>query len=195
MRRNFVFLILSICLLPISVNADSWDDFSNVDRMWDGQKSITNQEFEKVMSALEEKGKQKEEKKIKKKRKKLFGTGTTLHSELNPDNVNIQEFESIKPDENGILINLPVHAIIDGKQLEKGYYNVFAQKDDENKKCYINFYQSQYYKGKVEVTETEDDFGEENINFAKIIPYNESFIKLIFGSIDFNAYVYIPYVE
>lgn len=195
MRRNFVFLILSICLLPISVNADSWDDFSNVDRMWDGQKSITNQEFEKVINALEEKGKQKEEKKVKKKRKKLFGTGTTLHSELNPDNANIQEFESIKPDENGILVNLPVHAIIDGKQLEKGYYNVFAQKDEENKKCYINFYQSQYYKGKVEVTETEDDFGEENINFAKIIPYNESFIKLIFGSIDFNAYVYIPYVE
>lgn len=195
MKKYFFILVLSICLLPISVKADSWDDFSNVDRMWDGQKSITNKEFENVINALEEKGKQKEEKNAKKKRKKLFGTGTTLHSELNPDNANIQELQSIKPDDNGILVNLPVHAIIDGKTFEKGYYSVFAQKDDENKKYYINFYQSQYFKGKLEVTETEDDFGEEELNFAKIIPFNDSFVKIIFGSIDFNAYAFIPYIE
>lgn len=194
MKKNIIFLILSLFISLISARADSWDDFSNVDRMWDGQKSITNKEFENVINSLEEKGKQKEEKKLKKKRKKLFGTGTTLHSELNPDN-NIPELESVKSDDNGILVNISVHLIIDGKQLEKGYYNVFAEKDDENKKLYVSLYQSQYFKGKIEVTATEDDFGEEDLNFAKIIPFNESFVKIIFGSIDYNAYAYVPYTE
>lgn len=195
MKKNIVLFFVIVFFVQLSVFADSWDDFSNVDRMWDGQKSITNKEFENVINALEEKGKQKEEKKIKKKRKKLFGNGTTLHSELNPDNDSIQEFESIKPDENGSLVNLSVHAYLNGKSLEKGYYNVFARRDEENKKIYISFYQSQYLKGEIEGIETDDDFGEEALNFARIIPYNDSFVKIIFGSIDFNAYAYIPYVE
>ncbi len=175
-------------------NADSWDDFGNLDRMWDGQKSITNQEFEQVMDKLEEKEKQKEQKKVKKKRKKLFGGGTTLHEELNPD-ANIQELDVLKPKEDGILVNIPVGLNLNGKILEKGYYNVFAKKDDETKKLYISFYQSQFYKGQIEVVETEDDYGEEELDFAKIIPYNDSFVKIIFGSIDFNAYAYIPYLN
>ena len=43
--------------------------------------------------------------------------------------------------------------------------------------------------------ETDDDYGQETIDFAKVLPYNQDFIKVIFGSIDFNAYAYIPYVE
>lgn len=186
-------LLMCLLFFSPSVKADSWDDFSNLDRIWDGQKSITNQEFEQVMDKLEEQNKQKEEKKNKKKRKKLFGGGTTLHEELNPDS-NIPELDSLKPKTDGILVNVPVQIVIDGKPLEKGYYKLMAEKDEEHKKIYVNFYQSQFFKGKVEVVETQDDYGEESLDFAKIIPYNESFVKLIFGSIDFNAYVYLPYL-
>ena len=136
----------------------------------------------------------KEEKKAKKKRKKLFGNGTTLHNELNPD-ITIQELDPLKPKEEGVLVNVPVHLIIDGKEFEKGYYKVFAEQDEENGKKYVSFYQSQFFKGKVEVIETQEDFGEENLDFAKVLPYNDSFVKLIFGSIDFNAYVFIPFAE
>ena len=52
-----------------------------------------------------------------------------------------------------------------------------------------------FFKGKIEVTETEEDYGEDLLDFAKIIPYNESFVKLIFGSIKFNAYAFIPFIE
>ena len=41
--------------------------------------------------------------------------------------------------------------------------------------------------------ETQEDFGEDVLDFAKILPHNENFVKLIFGSIDFNSYVYIPF--
>ena len=192
--KRITLILLSIFLCQASGLADGWDDFSNVDRMWDGQKSITNQEFEQVMDKLEEKSKQKEEKKAKKKRKKLFGNGTTLHNELNPD-ITIQELDPLKPKEEGVLVNVPVHLIIDGKEFEKGYYKVFAEQDEENGKKYVSFYQSQFFKGKVEVIETQEDFGEENLDFAKVLPYNDSFVKLIFGSIDFNAYVFIPFAE
>ena len=49
-------LLLLACLLLLnsSAKADSWDDFSNLDRIWDGQKTITNQEFEQVLDKLEE---------------------------------------------------------------------------------------------------------------------------------------------
>lgn len=192
--RNFILLsILSLIFCSPVVFADSWDDFSNLDRIWDGQKSITNQEFEQVMEKLEEKGKQKEEKQLKKKRKKLFGSGTTLHEELNPDG-NITELGDLKPKEEGILINVPVNLVFDGKVLEKGYYKIIAEKDSTDGKKYVNFYQSQFLKGRLEVTETEDDYGEETLDFAKIIPYNDSFVKLIVGSIEFNAYTFIHYV-
>ncbi len=193
-RRLVPLFIVYIAFSVLNASADSWDDFSAVDRMWDGQKSITNQEFEKVMEKLEEKGKQKEEKQKKKKFKKLFGSGTTLHNELNPDN-EINEVTGFKDKEEGILVNLPVQIIIDGKPLEKGFYKVIAERDEDTKKIYINFYQSQFFKGKLEVNETEDDFGEEMLDFARIVPFNENFVKIIFGCIDFNAYAYIPYID
>lgn len=188
------FFLVFTMFTVLCVKADSWDDFSSVDRMWDGQQSITNQEFEKVMEKLEEKTNKTEEKKKKKWFKRRFGSGTTLHKELNPDN-DVQEIKGFKDKEEGVLVNVPVRLLNDGKVLEKGYYKVVAEKDEKTKKVYINFYQSQFFKGKFEVTETEDDFGEEYLDFAKIIPYNDSFIKMIFGCIDFNAYAYIPYVE
>ena len=51
---RFLFLLFLIFTFISQVQADSWDDFSNIDRMWDGQKSITNKEFDQVVDALEE---------------------------------------------------------------------------------------------------------------------------------------------
>lgn len=39
--------------------------------------------------------------------------------------------------------------------------------------------------------ETTDDFDEDTITFAKWIPEGENKIKVIFGSMDFNAYTII----
>lgn len=191
--NKFLLSFFLILFFSPTALADSWDDFSNLDRMWDGQKSITNQEFEKVIEKLEEPVKKKEEKQEKKKRKKLFGGGTTLHEELNPDN-KVNEIESILPKED-LIVNSPVYLLIDGKTLDKGYYKVIGERDKDTKKIYLNFYQSQFFKGKVEAVETDEDYGEEELNFAKILPHNESFMKIIFGSIDFNAYAFIPYAE
>lgn len=190
MKRKVLIILLIFCIQPVF--AESWDDFNGLDRMWDGQKSITNKEFEQVMDALDEKKHQKEKKQRKKLIKKIGGGGTSLHTELNPDK-EINEIQPLKPKEEGLLINIPVNIYLDENPIEKGYYKVIAEKKDG--KIFINFYQSQFFKGKIQAEETTDDFDEETLDFARIIPYNHSYLKLIFGSIDFNAYAFVPFSE
>ncbi len=193
MKRN-IFLISAIVLIlssTSSLNAAEFEDFGDIDRMWDGQESVTNKEFEEVMDALQSNQKKKEEKQRKKLIKKISGGGTSLHDGLEPDS-EIQEIPALKPDTEGQLLNIPVSILIDGVPLEKGFYNVIGKRE-ENGKVTLSFYQSEFFKGKVNAIETTDDFGEETLNFVKLLPETGSKIKIIFGSLDFNAYVYLPF--
>lgn len=194
MNKNIVISLIFALLvsLPIAL-ADEWDDLPDIERAWDGQKTITNQDFEKVMDALQEKTKKKEARQRKRKIKKISGGGKSLHEEMNPDN-KIPELSSLRAEPEELLINLPVHLIVDGKKLDKGYYNVTARRD-ANKDIYLNLYQAHYLISSIKATETEDDFSQERVDFADVQTFNDSFVKLIFGSIDFNAYALIPYEE
>ncbi len=189
--RSLVLILLILCFITLPTNAEGLDDFSEVDRLWDGQQTITNQEYEQVIDALEEREKKREEKGWKKKLKRIGGGGTSLHKELNPES-EIKEIDILDSKDEGVLINVPVDIILPEQILEKGFYKVIGERDKEGR-LYINFYQSQYFKGKIEVSETQEDYDEKEIDFAKVKPYNDSFVKIIFGSIDFNAYVYLPF--
>ena len=139
------------------------------------------------------KNKEKKNRK-KKKAKKISGGGTSLHSELAPG-AEIQGMTPLKnKSEEGLLLNVPVNLIIDETPLDKGYYKVFAERD-KNNDIYLSFYQSQFFKGKVRACETSDDYDSEDLDFVKLLPYNKNFVKIIFGSLDFNAYAYIRYGE
>lgn len=176
-----------------SYGDDGWDEFSELDRAWDGQKSITNKEFEQAIDTLESNKKKKEAKQRKKQIKKISGGGTSLHNNLDPSS-EIQAQTPVDKKEDGMLLNVPVNIVIDEIPLEKGFYKVLAEKD-KNNDIYLSFYQSQFFKGKVRACETNEDYGEETIDFVKLLPYNEHFIKIIFGSLDFNAYAYIRYEQ
>lgn len=192
-RFIYVCSIVYFIMTSTAVLADSWDDFSGVDRAWEGQKAITNKEFEEVVNALEENKNKKETKAKNKLIKKIGGGGTSLHNELNPNN-NITELSPLKNNKDGLLLNIPVNIIVDESPLDKGFYKVIGERD-KNNDIYLNFYQSQFFKGKVRACETNDDFDSEELDFVKLVPYNENFIKIIFGSMDFNAYAYIRFVE
>lgn len=194
MKRKITMLSVVFFILCTCVYAESWDDFSDVDKAWDGQKSITNKEFEEVMDALQQKQKKKDEKKRAKAIKKISGGGTSLH-DGDTSKKEITEMNMLKDKTEGHLINVPVSLMLNEKILEKGYYKVLGEKDKTSGKVYICFYQSQFLKGKVEATETNDDYGEETLDFAKLIPAKNSFMTLLYGSLEFNAYAYIPYAE
>lgn len=192
------FLLISIILVSSLFShvcfAESWDDFGGLDKAWDGQKSVTNKEFEEAINVLEKKKKEREIKQKKKQAKKISGGGTSLHNELNPD-IEIQELSPLKKkDEEGHLLNIPVSLLIDEYPMEKGFYKIIAEKD-KNGDIYLMFYQSQFFKGKVRASETNDDYGEDSLDFVKLIPYNDSFVKVIYGSLEFNAYAYVRFVH
>ena len=148
MKKNLFYSIIFCILFSANTTlADEWDDFIDIDRAWDGQKTITDKEFNQVVDALEEKDKKKETKKKKKLFKKISGGGTSLHNELDPNN-EILSTDIIKSKDDGQLVNVPVNLQLEDGTLEKGYYKVFANKEDDNK-IYISFYQSQYYKAHI----------------------------------------------
>ena len=195
--KKIAALTLFVCII-LSVNSHaevSYDSYSDIDHAWDNQKPITNQEFEKAIETLTAKQKKKDEKAKKKKIKKISGGGTSLHKGLEPMG-ELQEQEILKEkDENeGQLINIPVDVVIDGKVLEKGFYNVYGERDKNNNDIYLSFYQAHYLMGKVKAYPTKNDFEAENLDFVKMIPYDEKYIQIIFGSLDFNAYTYLQYL-
>ena len=190
MRNLSLILFMLLFFVPVCFS-DEWDDFSGIDRAWDGQKSITNKEFEEAIDALQSNQKKKEEKQRKKKIKKISGGGTSLHGGLEPT-AEIPSQEELKKNDEGLLLNVPVNLLIDGNSLEKGFYNIFGERDKDNN-IYLLFYQSQYLKGKVKARETSDDFDEETIDFVRLIPGDKKNVKIIFGSLDFNAYAFVKY--
>ena len=95
--------------------------------------------------------------------------------------------------EKGVLGLDDKRALNSGRTLnrELTLEEILAKKDEDGQ-YYLKFYQSSFYKGKFPATITEDDFGEKELDFARIIHYDDHFVKLIFGSLDVNAYAYIP---
>jgi hypothetical protein len=192
--RKFLSLILiasSIIVLAAPVFADSIDDTSSgggsvedlykdvpkVENAFAGQKQITDEDFEKTYQKL----KAKKDKRLKKNQP---FKGQNLKEE--DSGTYLQE-----TDEKNLLLGLPVTLINqDGAEIPIGHYRIIGEK--VNNKIFIDFYQSYTCVAKVPAVETSEDYGQKSINFVQLIPYSEKYIKLIYGSVDFNAYTYIP---
>lgn len=194
-KLAFIILILFFTS-PLSVIADDFfDNYTGIDRAWDGQKPVTDKEFEEAINTLTEKQKKKEAKAKKRKIKKISGGGTSLHKGLEPlSEISAQDSLKKKGEFDGQLLNIPVDIIIDGNVLERGFYNVFGEKDKTGD-VYLSFYQAHYFKGKIKASVTNNDFNDDNLDFVKMEPYNEDYIKIMYGSLDFNAYTYVRYLK
>lgn len=192
MKKFFsCFVILMVFCSASVADDDFFDNYTGIDHAWDGQKPITNQEFESAIDTLQKGTKKKEARQKKRKIRKISGGGTSLHSGLDP----MKEFQGqdpLKQEEEGCLLNIPVDIFVDGKILERGFYNIYGEKDKDNN-IYLYFYQAQYLKGKIKAKETKNDYESDEINFVKFIPYDENFVKIVFGSLDFNAFAYVRY--
>lgn len=142
-----------------------------------GQQQVSDEDFQKALDYVKE----KQQKKTRKK-DRPFDT------------------KNIKFDDNGdyieetgegvSLLNVPLMLVNgDGTLIPVGYYKVIGGKD--NNKIYLSLYQSGDLIAKVPAIETKHDFDQEEVNFVKIIPYNNKTVQLIFGSVDFNAYTFL----
>lgn len=180
MRKFLLCLVIIGIFTPFSVafaEDVDWNSIGNPDNAWDGQKPITNKEFEQVMTELE-----KRKNKGKKSKKQFKG------QEMNKAN----ETELLSNINSAIpLLNLPVNAIVGDKILIPGHYKVVGVKEKD--KVFLNFYQGYSMVAKVEAYETDDDFNSEEIYFLKYDTMPNNQLKIMFGSMEFNAFTFVTY--
>ncbi len=161
-----IFIFLISCSNVVFAEGDLWDNFG--DQNFYGNKAVSEKDFDKAIEA--KKGKQK----VKKPK------GETFHQGNETEIINKKAAElpvvSITTD-----VKLPDDAI-----LPTGHYQVISEKKDN--KIYLKLYQGYFLMTKLEAIETLDDFNEPEINFADFI-YEDGKYKLVFGSVDYNAYV------
>lgn len=192
MTKKFLITALSFLVLcPFVLAEADWSNTDNIDNAWDGQKSITNKQFEETMNALQEKSKRKEAKKREKKLKKFKGSSLTPEMDAhNEEMVNEQPTDKL---EETLVINIPADFVANGNLVECGYYKVVGEKKPDG--CYILLYQAHQLKARIKARETNEDFNEDFITFARVLPHNDHQMKIIFGSVDFNAYAFITFIE
>ena len=193
MKRVLTILLLIIFCVPqvLAEDSDGWAKFDNVGNDWDGQKIIKNKDYETTIKALEERKNRKEKKKHERLIRKFKGKSLHDNMDVNKDELTSQD--PLQEAEECQVISIPVDFISDGKIVERGFYRILGEKTDKG--AFIELYQAHKRVAKLNAHLTNDDFGEEYIQFAKLIPHNNYRMKIIFGCLDFNAYAYIDIVE
>lgn len=181
--KRFLLLTFFICFTALSLpvlaeDSDFWDEPMKIDsEAKNQQKAVTDQEFEKVMKFFEKKKKKKEEKNKPK--------GTPIGQQLQD---NIQP-----PDENAFKVTyeeyptvmIPVTLInYDYTEITPGFYRILSVNKDN--RYYLNFYQGNSLIAKVPAINTGNDHNQKSLNYAKIIPINNTEMNIIYGDIDCN---------
>lgn len=165
----FAFIICSGSLA--FAEGDLWDNFG--DQNVYGQKPVSDKEFEKALES--KKGKKKRDKNIPK------GESFTQSNETNLIKDTAQELPILL-----VPLNLQVN---ENNIVPAGHYQAIGEK--KNGQAHIKLYQAHYLIADIPALETDDDFNQPTISFVKLSQYSTKEVKIIFGSIDFNAYAIV----
>lgn len=87
------------------------------------------------------------------------------------------------------VISLPVEIVVGEATLPVGHYQVKGEMI--NNKPVLSLYQAGELMTRINATETRDDFNEAEILFANWTNEDDNKIKIIYGSLDFNAYAFV----
>ncbi len=170
-----IFTFLLISGNTVFADGDLWDNFGDQNSY--GQKAVSDEEFDKAL----------ESKQKKKKRNKNIPKGNEFHQS--------NETEFIKQTEEELpVLCIPAGLYIDENNiLPIGHYQVEGEK--KNGKPVLKLYQAHFLMAEIPAVETNDDFNQETVHFVKLLENGEKQVKIIFGSIDFNAYSIIDIAE
>lgn len=152
-----------------------WDYFG--DQNVYGQKPVSDKEFEQAL----------ESKKKKKKRDKNIPKGEEFHQS------NETRFIKETEEEMPVLCVSMNIKLSENEILPVGHYQVDGEK--KNGKPYLKFYQAHYLMAEIPAIETHDDFNQETVHFVKLLENGDKQVKIIFGSLDFNAYSVVNIAE
>ena len=186
MKKIIFILLLLFGIFARPAFADGGDGSDGVEGLLDsttimenafvGQKKISDEDFQKTLDAVKvQQGKRK-------KTIKPF-VGKDYNGENTGGYINETAAKNL-------VLGVPLCLTNgDGTEIPIGHYKIVASK--KNDKIFLDFYQSATLIARVPAIETNNDFDEASLNFVKLIPYNEQRVKVIYGSMDFNAYTFI----
>ncbi len=167
-KLSLIFMIITILLGSTALaEGDLWDNFGDQNQ-YGTKKYVSDKDFQKAIDV------KKGEKKPKKKK------GDTFHQS---DETNV--INQIPKELPVVCITTPIKVSEDAI-LPVGHYQVVSEKRTNG--IFLKLYQGHYLITEFPATETLDDFDEPEINFANFI-FDGNGYKLIYGSIDYNAYV------
>lgn len=172
MKKFFgiVFILLLLDSAPVFADDDLWEHFGD-QNFYGTSQTVSDEEFEKAL----------ESKKGEKKPKQMKGKSIQESNETNSINQ--------LPLELPILcIPTPIQ-INDDSILPVGHYQIIGE--NRGGKIYFKLYQSHYLMAEFEAVETLEDYNEPELQFVKLVPDGEDNLKIIYGSLDFNAYAVI----
>ncbi len=189
--KKFLLIVLSVVLLSSPVLAgdvdlpatgDLWDNWNGAAQDGKEAKAVSDEDFDKAIDQLDKKINKRKYKKLKKQIPK----GEEFHQGNETDIIIEHSDKNTHP-----VLSIPVELAVgqDGV-LPVGHYQIRGEKDEDGN-VYICFYQSQYLMAKFPAVETDEDFDQDTIVFGEWFPEGDKKIKVIFGSMDFNAYTII----
>ncbi|MCM1339181.1 MAG: hypothetical protein NC191_05880 [Muribaculaceae bacterium] len=194
MKKFLVVILCCFFVLPAAADdidlpatGDLWDNWDVGQPFYGQEKSVTDEDFDKAIESV----KSKKDKWTNRLKKKQIPKGEEVHQSNETDAINSQDVST--RDEGHPVLSLPVNLRIGDSVLPVGHYQVKAEKDGDE--VFLKLYQSQYLMAQVPAIETNDDFGEDTISFVKWIAEGDDKIKLIFGSMDLNAYTFVEISE
>lgn len=182
----FIFLAFMPAMaddIDLPASGDLWQNWGNNQDFYGQDKpAISDEEFEKALQSVKEK-----QDKLGTWIKKLQKPRGKEYRQSNETEVINEEVED---KETSPVVCIPAEIKIGDGVLPVGHYQVKGEKD-ENGNVVLKFYQAQYLMAQVPATETADDFGQDIITFVHWQNADNDSIKIIYGSIDFNAYAYL----
>lgn len=166
---------------------DLWNNFGTTQDFYGQDKpAVSDEDFDKALESL----KKKQNKFGNWLKKRQIPKGEEFHQGNETEVIN----EDVGDKNSLPVICIPTELVIGDGILPIGHYQVSGDKDDEGNVS-LKFYQAQYLMAQIPAIETDDDFGEDTISFVKWSNEGETSIKIMFGSLDFNAYTTVNIKE
>ena len=178
--RKFLTIIFTLVFMasPAAIaEGDLWDNYGD-QNVYGKQQAISDEEFDKALDQKLNK---------RKKRNKNRPRGDEFHQANETEMLKATEEEPVI-----LCISVPISL---GKNtvLPIGHYQVEGEKKDG--KAYIKLYQAHYLIAKLPATETNNDFNKDTVHFVDLLENGDKQVKIIFGSLDFNAYSVVDIAE
>lgn len=174
-------------ILPVALaqEDDLWGNFDTDLSNPQEQRFVSDEEFEAAIK--------KKNKKTDKWKKILLNNGSPRGEEFSKSNETNEINSNQGKDATLPVLALPVQIKLDQGYVPVGHYQIKGE--NNNGQIVLNLYQAHNLVARIPATETNEDYEQEEILFANWISEDDDHIKLIYGSLDYNAYAIVDILQ